>query len=133
MTFLCPRLLSYITNWFGPLVTTRCRPARQTLLPTVIVWSDSSGWRPGSLRSFLYQLPHKERQRRLSLRSLRKRRLRGGLVVVYKVFFGGLALDPHLFFIPLVRPALKGYPFKFLQGSSRRLRRNSSFPTRVVI
>ncbi len=44
------------------------------------------------------RLPYEERLHRLGLHSLRRRRLRGNLTVVYKMFFGGLDLDPSLFF-----------------------------------
>ncbi len=76
------------------------------------------------------QLPYGDRLRSLGLRSLRRRRLHGDLIVVYKMFSGGLDLDPSLFFIPPVWTGLRGYPFKVLQGPSRHLRRKSS--TRVV-
>ncbi len=78
------------------------------------------------------RLPYEDRLRRLGLHSLRGRRLRGDLMVVYNMFSGGLDLDPSLFFIPPVRPGLRGHPFNVLQGPSLRLRRKSSFLTRVV-
>ncbi len=40
------------------------------------------------------RLLYEERIRRLGLHSLRRRRLRGELIVVYKMFSGGLDLDP---------------------------------------
>ncbi len=69
---------------------------------------------------------------RVGLHSLHRRRLSGDLIAVYKMFSGGLDLDTSLFFIPPVRPGLRGHPFKVLQGPSRRLRRKSSFSTRAV-
>ncbi len=72
------------------------------------------------------RLPCEERLRQLSLHSLRRRHLCGDLKAVYKMLSGRLDLDPNLFFIPPVRPGLRGHPFKVLQGPSRRLRRKSS-------
>ncbi len=48
------------------------------------------------------------------------------------MFSGGLDLGPSRFFIPPVRPGLINHHFKALQGPSHRLRRKSSFSTRVV-
>ncbi len=78
------------------------------------------------------RLPNQERLRRLGVHSLRRRRLRGDLIVAYKFFSRGSDLDLSLFFIPPVRPALRGHTFKVLQGPCRRLRRKSSFSTQVV-
>ncbi len=47
-------------------------------------------------------LPYEEPLRRLGLHPLLRRRLRGDLIVVYKMFFGGLNLNPGLLFIPPV-------------------------------
>ncbi len=44
------------------------------------------------------RLSYEERLSRLGLHSLRRRRLRGDLIVVYKMFSAGLDLDPSLFF-----------------------------------
>ncbi len=55
------------------------------------------------------RLPCEDRLRWLGLHSLRRRRLRGDLLVVYKMFPRGLDLDPSLFFIPQVRPGLRGH------------------------
>ncbi len=72
------------------------------------------------------RLPYEERLRRLGLHSLRRGRL---LIVVYKLLTGGLDLDPSLFFIPPLRPGLRGHPFKVLQDPSRRPQKKSSFST----
>ncbi len=56
----------------------------------------------------------------------------GDLIAVYKMFPGGLDLDPSLFFIPPMRSGLRDHHFKVMQGPSRRLRRKPSFSTRVV-
>ncbi len=45
------------------------------------------------------RLPYEDRLRRLGLNFLRRRRPRGNLIVVYKMFSGGLDLDPSLFFL----------------------------------
>ncbi len=57
------------------------------------------------------RLPYEERLCRLGLHSVRRRYLRGDLIVVYKMFSGGLNLDPNLFFIPPMRPGLRGHAF----------------------
>ncbi len=44
------------------------------------------------------RLPNEERLRRLGLHSLHKRRLHGGLIVVCKMFSGGLDLGPKFFY-----------------------------------
>ncbi len=69
------------------------------------------------------QLPHKKRLRRLGQHSLNMRHLRGDFKAANNVFIGGLDLDLSLIFIPSVRQALRGHPFKVLQGPRRRLRR----------
>ncbi len=46
----------------------------------------------------LRQQPYEERLCQVGLHSLNKLRLRGDLIVVYKMFSGGLYLDPSLFF-----------------------------------
>ncbi len=57
------------------------------------------------------RLPYEERRRS---RSLHRRRLRGDLISVYKIFPGGLDLESSAVFIPPVRPGLRGHPFKVL-------------------
>ncbi len=78
------------------------------------------------------RLLYEGRLRRLGLHSLNRRRLRGDLIAAYKVFSRVIDLELRLFFIPPVRPGLRGHPFKALQGPSRRLRRKPSFSIRVV-
>ncbi len=61
------------------------------------------------------RLPYEEQLRRLGRHSL-NRCLRADLIGVYKMFSGGLDLDPSPFFIPPVWPGLRGHPFNVLQG-----------------
>ncbi len=71
---------------------------------------------------------------RLSQHSLRRRRLRGDLIIKYKMLWMqtiGSGPQPP-FFIPPVRPGLRCHPLNVLQGTSRHLRRKSSFSTRLV-
>ncbi len=117
---------------FSPLYKTVVRLhleyAKQACSPNLVADADCLEHIQG-----FRQLPYEERLRRLGLHSLRRRHLCGNLTVVYKMFFGGLDLDPSLFSIPPVRPGLRGHPFKVLQGHSRHLSRKSPFSTRVVI
>ncbi len=46
--------------------------------------------------------------------------------------FRRIGPQPSLFFNLPLRPGLRGHPFKVLLGPNRRLRRTSSFSTRVV-
>ncbi len=124
---------------FAPLYNTLVRPhfeyAMQACSPNLVAGADCLE-RIQRLATRLVKgfrrLPYEERLCRLGLHSLRRRRLHGDLIVVCKIFSKGLDLGPSLFFIPPVRPGLRSHPFKVLQGPSRRLRRTSSFSTRVV-
>ncbi len=55
------------------------------------------------------------------------------VISVHNFFSERLDLDPSLFFIPPVRPGLRGHHFKVPQGPIWCLRRKSPFSTRVVI
>ncbi len=55
----------------------------------------------------LRRLPCEERLQLLGLLSLSRCRIKRGLLAAYKMFNGGLSLDPSLFFIPPVRQGLK--------------------------
>ncbi len=106
---------------FAALYNTLVRPhhehAMQACSPNRVVYADCLG-RIQRLATRLLKcfrrLPYEERLRWLGLHSLRRRRLRGELMVVYKMFSGGLDLDPSPFFIPLVWPDLRGHLFKVL-------------------
>ncbi len=65
------------------------------------------------VKDFL-ELPYEKRLRRLDLHSLNMHRLRGDLTAANVVLTGGWDLDPCLFFIPPVRPGLKGLRFEVL-------------------
>ncbi len=64
------------------------------------------------------RLPYEERLYRLGLHSSHRRQHRGDLITTYEVFFGGLDLDPRLFFIPSVRPIILQSPAGLLVGRS---------------
>ncbi len=68
-------------------------------------------------------LPYEERLQRLGLHSLQWRRLRADLITTFKIFSGLLDIDPNLFFLPPARSGLRGHPYKALQGTSHRRRR----------
>ncbi len=119
LNYRCSHLLPFITR-FGPILS------MQACSPNLVADADCleqiqrlatrlvNGFRP---------LPYEKRLRRLGLHALRRRRLRGDLIVVYKTLSGGLDLDPSVFFLLPVRPGLRGHPFEVLQGPSGRLRK----------
>ncbi len=76
-------------------------------------------------------LSYEERQQRLGLHSLQRRRLRDDLITTFKIFKGLLDIDPNLLFLPPALRGLRGHPVKVLQGASRRRRRGSAFSVRV--
>ncbi len=113
---------------YNTLVSPHLEYAMQACSPNLVAGADclEQIQRRGTrLVKGFRRLPNEERLRRLGLHSLRRLGLRGGLIVVYKMFFGGLDLDPSLFFIPPVQSGLRGHVFKVQQGPSRRLRRKS--------
>ncbi len=100
-------------SFADPLYNTLVRPhleyAMQACSPNLV--TDADGLEQIQR---LVTRPYEERLRRLGLHSLHRRRLRGDLIAAYKMFSGGLEPDPSLFFIPPVRPGLRGHPFKVL-------------------
>ncbi len=119
---------------FAPLYNTLGRPhleyAMQACLPNLVTDADCLEQilrLATRLVKVFHRLPYEERPLRLGLHSLHRRRLSGDSIVVYQMFSGVLEPHPSLFFIPPVWPGFRGHVFKVLQGSSRRLRRKSSF------
>ncbi len=89
---------------FVPLYNTLVRPhleyAMQVCSPNLVADAnclEQIQLLPTRLVTGIRRLPYEERLRRLGLHSLRRRCLRGDLVVVYNMFSGGLVLDPSLF------------------------------------
>ncbi len=60
-------------------------------------------------------LPYEERQQRLGLHYLQRRRLWADLIIAFKIFTGLLDIDPNLFFLPPARRGLRGHPYKVLK------------------
>ncbi len=82
---------------FAALYNTLVRPniehSMQACSPNPVAEADCLDhiqWLSARLLKAFRQLPYEERLRRLGLHSLRSRRLRGDLIVVYKMFFGVL-------------------------------------------
>ncbi len=120
---------------YNTLVRSHCEYAMQACSPNIVAdtgFLELIQRLATRLVKGFRRLPYEERLRRLGLHSLRRRCLRPNLMVEYKMFSGGLDLDPSLFFIPPARPGLRGHPFKVLQGPCRRLRRKSSFSKQFV-
>ncbi len=122
-----PRLLPFIT-----LVRPHLEYAMQACSPNLFTDADCleqiHRLATRLVKSFR-RLPYEEQLRRLG----RRRRLRGDLIVVYKMFSGGLDMDPSLFFIPPVRPGLRGHPFKVRRKTSFSLRLPTSSVTALSV
>ncbi len=76
--------------------------------------------------------PHEERLRQLNLFSLESRRLRADLILAFKIFKGGVDLNPSEFFLRPPRTGLRGHTYRLLQGPSRLRRRSGAFSAHVV-
>ena len=77
-------------------------------------------------------LEYPERLRVLDLFSLDRRRLRGDLIEVYKIFNGMTDLKPEDLFTLSNNPALRGHPLKLAKPRARLNLRAASFSHRVV-
>ncbi len=74
------------------------------------------------------------RLRRLGLHSLGRQHLLNVLIIVYKVFNGGLGRGTYLLFVPQMRFGVGGNPFKVLHGPIIwHLRKQLSFSVRFVL
>ncbi len=78
------------------------------------------------------ELPYEDRLRRLNIFSLESRRLRGDLILAYKIFHGRLDLPrAESFEAPSER--LRGHDSKLRHRSFRLLRRKAAFSVRLPI
>ncbi len=80
----------------------------------------------------LRYMPYEERLRQLNLFSLERRRLRGDIMLAFKMFKGEADLNPSDFFLRPARAGLRGHTYRLLQGPSRLRRRSGAFSARVV-
>ncbi len=60
----------------------------------------------------LRQVPYEERLRQLNLFSLKRRRLRDGLIVVFKIFKGEVDRNPSEFFLHPPQAGLRGHIYR---------------------
>jgi hypothetical protein len=77
-------------------------------------------------------MDYASRLRRLNLFSLERRRLRGDLITVFKVFNGEISLDPNDFFVPAIFPSTRGHQLKLFKPYVSTRRRAMCFSQRIV-
>jgi hypothetical protein len=77
-------------------------------------------------------LDYPSRLARLNLYSLERRRLRGDLIIMYKIFHNEIDLDPTEFFIPAIVPATRGHSLKLYKPFVSVRRRAMSFSQRII-
>ncbi len=94
------------------LCNTLVRSNLENAMLMAYAWNESSGFWRGLVKIFC-QIPYEKRLQRLSLQLFTRRRLCGDLIASYKEFSGGSGLEPSLFFIPPLRPGLRGHPSKW--------------------
>ncbi len=86
------------------------------------------------LRKDLSHLSYNIRLRRFGLHSLGCQHLLSFLIIVYKVFNGGLGSGTYLFYVPQMRFGVGGNPFKVLHSPIIwHLRKQLSFSVRFVL
>ncbi len=76
------------------------------------------------------ELPYKERLRRLNLFSLKRRRLRGDLILACNIFHGCLDFPQPEFFEAPAERNLRGHDFKMRHRSFRFIRRKAAYSVR---
>ncbi len=79
------------------------------------------------------ELPYEDRLHRLTIFSLRRRRLRGDLILAYNIFQGRIGLPRAEFFEAPLERDLRGHDFKLRHCSFRLLRRKAAFSMRLPI
>ncbi len=79
------------------------------------------------------ELPYEDRLRRLNIFSLKRRRLRGDLILAYNIFHGYLDLPRAGFFEAPSERDLRGHDFKLRHRSFRLLWRKAVFSVRLPI
>ncbi len=126
MNYPCPRLPTFITSWCVPILSTLMQACSPNLAADADCLEQIQRLAMRLVKGFR-RLSYEERLRRLGLHCSCRRRHRGDLKVVLKMFSGGLDLDPSLFFIP---PAWPGFNVLQCHGWGRR--RKSPFSTRIV-
>ncbi len=78
------------------------------------------------------ELRYEERLRRLNLFTLRRRRLRGDLVLDFNMSRGRVGLPVETFLHPSLRPGMRREGYRLQQQFSRTRRRLQIFSARVV-
>jgi hypothetical protein len=77
-------------------------------------------------------LDYPSRLQRLNLFSLKRRRLRGDLIIAFKLFNREIDMDPDDFFIRAVFPSTRGHDLKLFKPFVSTRRRAMSFSQRVI-
>jgi hypothetical protein len=77
-------------------------------------------------------IEYPDRLARLNLYSLSRRRLRGDLITVHKIFIGEINIEPSNFFTMAIFASTRGHPLKLFKPSVSTRRRAMCFSQRII-